>query len=72
MNKQIIKRHGEPSKLDHGPYGLICTVLNSEGKLDAFVQLSKEESTPIWNFVGEFSQEEEGNILEVVNGMLNK
>ena len=63
----MIIRHGEPSSLDHAEYGIMCkTLFYNKPDYAIYVQTSKDESNPVWCFVGEFNNETENTIDEEV------
>jgi hypothetical protein len=47
-----IIRHSAPSKLDHAPFGTECHVDIGEGEYQLYIQYSKDEENPQWEFMG--------------------
>ena len=65
-----IIRFGEPSKLDHAPYGTECKVTRSK-EFDIYIQMSQNEENPNWMFIGNFQNEfpEEELKIEIQNAL---
>jgi hypothetical protein len=67
----ILIRYGEPGKYDHGPYGTICKVIKGTTETcHVYVQLSLDESVPLWSFLGEFPLDNDAKILSHVKDRL--
>jgi len=68
-----IIRFGEPSKLDHAPYGTECKVTRYK-EFDIYIQISQNEDSPNWIFIGTFSNEfpEESLQVEIQNALGKK
>lgn len=58
LKVETIIRHGEPSKLDHAEYNTRCQVLHGQ-EYDLYIQTSKNEEDPMWDFIGTFDLEDE-------------
>jgi len=74
MVANMLIRCGEPSKYDHSPYGTICkSVKMVDDKFEIYVQISDDDSSPIWEKVGIFYCDEQEHIIQdeikrVLNG----
>ena len=60
--KKII-RHGQPGKLDHADQGAACFV-DIGKEHDIYVQISKFESMPRWEFLGTYPHNYKSSILK--------
>lgn len=54
----MIIRHGAPTKYDHAPLGTSCKVMTPEGTYDLYIQYAVDESTPRWEYIGNFKEDD--------------
>ncbi len=64
MSINIIERFGEPSKMDSAPYGYVCKV-TKKSSTDLYVQLSHNEESPNWNYLGNFDSDDIENKIQI-------
>jgi hypothetical protein len=48
MEHKIIVRYSVPTKMDNAPYGTIYSVTDEGNDTKLYIQLSQDESSPIW------------------------
>lgn len=73
MLEQMLVRCGEPSKYDHSPFGTVCmSSKNIDGKFEIHVQISSEESMPIWESLGIFSHDTKHLIPNEISNILSR
>jgi hypothetical protein len=54
-------------------YGTICKVIKGVSEIcHIYVQLSQDESMPLWSFVGAFALDQDADIIKQVNEILAK
>lgn len=47
---EYIIRIGEPSKLDHAPFGTLCKIIKGD-EIDIYRQTSHNEEDPVWIYI---------------------
>ncbi len=52
-----IVRHGEPNSLDCLPMHTRCKVQVDKDRYDLYIQMSSDETAPVWQLVGTFESE---------------
>lgn len=65
MPKEI-SRFAPPNNMDHQPYGTRCIVSINDDYYDLYLQLSNEESEPVWEAMGRFRKDEKELEIEQV------
>lgn len=67
MSRDVLIRHGVPTKYDHAAYGTYCKSVNTIGDgFELFIQLSHEEDDPNWISYGNYSHVDDTHIDELI------
>jgi hypothetical protein len=63
-------RHGPPGKYDHCAYGTLCKTLLVASQYEMYVQISNDESMPVWQSVGVYSPGKEEKLQEEIGKVM--
>lgn len=55
-NFNVIIRYAPPHKYDMAPYGTYCKVMKEPDEIDLYLQESKDEEHPRWEFVESYKK----------------
>lgn len=70
----IVTRFGEPSKMDTAKFGTMCRVSSNPESFDIYLQISHDEESPNWTYMGTYSSSVSSTYLynEVQKILLSK
>lgn len=64
---RVIKRQGEPSKLDTANYLTLCISNSGYNLSNFYIQISHDPENPKWEYLGEIDNKAEDALLKIID-----